>query len=113
MASTASVPGWLSVPDDANALAPLVWPADAVRDEAGRLVIGGRDAASLAAEFGTPLYVVDEADARAREEGLARVIHRHRGADGSCGGVEGARDAGRAGAGVGLVDDVELSLIHI
>lgn len=74
MASTASVPGWLSVPDDANALAPLVWPADAVRDEAGRLVIGGRDAASLAAEFGTPLYVVDEADARARAARIARAF---------------------------------------
>lgn len=66
MASTAPVPGWLRVPDDANALAPQVWPSGAARDHEGRLVIAGRDAASLAAEFGTPLYVVDEADARAR-----------------------------------------------
>lgn len=66
MASTPPVPGWLRVPDDANALAPLVWPSSAARDDAGRIVIAGRDAASLAAEFGTPLYVVDEDDARAR-----------------------------------------------
>ncbi|MDQ0574788.1 diaminopimelate decarboxylase [Agromyces albus] len=66
MATTAPVPGWLRVPADANALAPLVWPSSAVRDDAGRIVIAGRDAESLAAEYGTPLYVVDEADARAR-----------------------------------------------
>ncbi|MGW9631675.1 diaminopimelate decarboxylase [Agromyces sp. NPDC055520] len=77
MASTASapgrpsVPGTSAVPADANALAPLVWPSSAARDRAGRLVIAGRDAASLAAEFGTPLYLVDEADARAR---AARVV---------------------------------------
>ena len=66
MATTAPVPGWLRVPADANALPPQVWPSSAVRDAAGRIVIAGRDAESLAAEFGTPLYVVDEADARAR-----------------------------------------------
>ncbi|MDQ0895517.1 diaminopimelate decarboxylase [Agromyces ramosus] len=66
MASTAPAPGWLRVPDDANALAAQVWPSGAARDDDGRLVIAGRDAASLADEFGTPLYVVDEADARGR-----------------------------------------------
>ena len=34
------------------------------------LTIDGVDATALAAEFGTPLYVVDEADARARAAGL-------------------------------------------
>ena len=75
-------PGWLSVPDDANALAPPVWPSSAARDDDGELVIGGRDAASLAAEFGTPLYVVDEADARARAARVKRAfedaVRRHR-----------------------------------
>ncbi len=66
VASTAPVPAWLRVPDDANALPPQVWPSSAGRDHDGRLVIAGRDAASLAGEFGTPLYVVDESDARAR-----------------------------------------------
>lgn len=66
MASTAAVPGWLRVPDDANALAPQVWPERAHRDGEGRLVVGGMSATALAERFGTPLYVVDEADARAR-----------------------------------------------
>ncbi|WP_157008499.1 diaminopimelate decarboxylase [Agromyces laixinhei] len=74
MASSAPVPGWLRVPDDANALAPLVWPSTAARDDAGRLVIAGVDAASLVAEYGTPLHVVDEADARARASQIRRAF---------------------------------------
>jgi diaminopimelate decarboxylase len=68
VASTAAVPGWLRVPDDANALAPQVWPERAHRDGEGRLVVGGMSATALAERFGTPLYVVDEADVRARAE---------------------------------------------
>ncbi len=67
MSSTpATLPDWLRVPDDPNALAPQVWPEGAHRDERGRLVVGGVDAVELASRFGTPLYVVDEADARNR-----------------------------------------------
>ncbi|MBM7504274.1 diaminopimelate decarboxylase [Agromyces aurantiacus] len=66
MSSSAPVPVRPGAPDDANALAPHVWPEGAHRDAAGRLVVGGLDAAALAARFGTPLYVVDERVARAR-----------------------------------------------
>ncbi|MEV1130811.1 diaminopimelate decarboxylase [Agromyces sp. NPDC049794] len=66
MSSTEAVPEWLRVPDDANALASAVWPAGAHRDEQGRLVVGGVPATELVARYGTPLYVVDEADARGR-----------------------------------------------
>jgi len=59
-------PDWLVVPDDANALADGLWSRNAVRDPAGELVIGGRTASSLAAEFGTPLFVLDERDVRER-----------------------------------------------
>ncbi|GAA1776477.1 diaminopimelate decarboxylase [Agromyces lapidis] len=61
-----AVPSGPAVPDDVNGLVPQVWPESAHRDEAGRLVLAGLDAASLAARFGTPLYVVDEAEARGR-----------------------------------------------
>ncbi|HEX6366880.1 MAG TPA: diaminopimelate decarboxylase [Agromyces sp.] len=71
MASNPLVPGWLRAPDDANALAPSVWPASAHRDGDGRLVVGGVSAAELVERFGTPLYVVDESDARAR---AARIL---------------------------------------
>nr|WP_179580761.1 diaminopimelate decarboxylase [Leifsonia psychrotolerans] len=65
-AGAALAPAWLRVPDDANDLAPGLWSTTTTRNDAGELVVGGRTAASLAAEFGTPLYVVDETDARGR-----------------------------------------------
>jgi diaminopimelate decarboxylase len=58
-------PGWLVHPDDANALAPTVWPSSAERSD-GAIRVAGAALADLAAEFGTPLYVVDERDARDR-----------------------------------------------
>lgn len=43
-----------------------VWPLSAYVDEIGRLCVGGVAATELAADFGTPTYVVDEEDFRAR-----------------------------------------------
>jgi diaminopimelate decarboxylase len=43
-----------------------VLPRSARLDDDGRLVVGGRDVADLATEFGTPLYVYDEGELRAR-----------------------------------------------
>jgi diaminopimelate decarboxylase len=42
------------------------WPATAERLDDGALSIGGADVRQLAGEFGTPLYVIDEADMRSR-----------------------------------------------
>jgi diaminopimelate decarboxylase len=49
--------------DDLDA---VVWPQGAARSEAGVLELGGLDVRDLAAEFGTPLLVLDEEDLRAR-----------------------------------------------
>jgi diaminopimelate decarboxylase len=43
-----------------------IWPLSTRLDELGRLCIGGVAATDIAAEFGTPTYVVDEEDFRAR-----------------------------------------------
>jgi diaminopimelate decarboxylase len=59
-------PGWLRHPDDANALAAAVWPRNAERSASGVISLAGAPATELAAQFGTPLYVVDERDARDR-----------------------------------------------
>lgn len=64
------VPDWLHEPDDANALAADVWPAAARRDADGELVIGGVTASDLRERFGTPLYVLDEDEVRARARGV-------------------------------------------
>jgi len=60
-------PGWLRPPVDVNALVPRLWPATAGRRQAdGVLVAGGVAATALAQSHGTPAYVLDEADLRAR-----------------------------------------------
>jgi diaminopimelate decarboxylase len=52
-------------PDDLNALHRGIWPRGA-RRAGGVLTLRGVDVRDLAAEFGSPLYVCDEADVRSR-----------------------------------------------
>jgi diaminopimelate decarboxylase len=59
-------PAWLRSPDDVNALLPGLWPRTVRRDAAGVLTVGGLPVTELARRFGTPVYVLDEADFRAR-----------------------------------------------
>jgi diaminopimelate decarboxylase len=59
-------PGWLLPPADANALPSAVWSRNAERAASGEIRVAGVAVAALAAEFGTPLFVVDEADVRDR-----------------------------------------------
>ncbi len=47
-------------------LEPVVWPAGAARADDGVLTLAGVDVRDLAAEFGTPAFVLDEDDFRAR-----------------------------------------------
>jgi len=58
-------PAWLRDPDDVNALVPRLWPATA-RKVDGALEIGGVALPDLVAQHGSPAYVLDEADFRAR-----------------------------------------------
>jgi diaminopimelate decarboxylase len=64
--SATPVPDWLVAPDDANALAPQVWPTSARRDDDGMLSVAGVAAGHLRDTFGTPLYVLDEDEVRTR-----------------------------------------------
>ncbi|MFN8097802.1 MAG: diaminopimelate decarboxylase [Dermatophilaceae bacterium] len=59
-------PIWLPHPSDVMELLPQLWPQTARRDAEGRLVVGGVDMVSLAREWGTAAYVIDEVDFRAR-----------------------------------------------
>lgn len=59
-------PEWLRMPEDANALVQGVWSAGAIRGADGVVEIAGVPATRLVEQFGTPLYVIDEADARRR-----------------------------------------------
>jgi diaminopimelate decarboxylase len=59
-------PPWLPVPRDVNELEPLLWPATSRKNDQGALEVGGVDLRHLVAEHGSPAYVLDEADFRAR-----------------------------------------------
>lgn len=58
-------PAWLRKPDDADALVPHLW-AQNVSKVDGVVTVAGEPVTDLAEEFGTPLYVIDEDDFRAR-----------------------------------------------
>ena len=64
-------PGWLTVPGDVNALLPRLWSQGVVKDGSGVLSVAGVSVDQLAAEVGTPAYVVDEDDLRARARDFA------------------------------------------
>ncbi|GAA1531765.1 diaminopimelate decarboxylase [Actinomadura kijaniata] len=61
-------------PADLNELEPQVWPRGSRRRD-GAVRIGGVDVRDLAQEFGTPLYVYDEDDVRARAREYAQAFH--------------------------------------
>ena len=56
---------------------PQVYPLGARLDGRGRLQLGGCDALELAREFGTPAYVVDEGDLRARARAYVAAFAAH------------------------------------
>ncbi|MCH9732142.1 MAG: diaminopimelate decarboxylase [Actinomycetia bacterium] len=71
---------------DVFALAPNVWPRNAVRGVDGVVSIAGVPVTEIAAEFGTPVFVMDEADFRERCRDIAK----------SFGGGERVRYAAKA-----------------
>ena len=59
-------PSWLPRPHDVNALMDGLWPRQVSRSANGVVTVAGVPVTDLAREFGTPAYVVDEADFRSR-----------------------------------------------
>jgi len=59
-------PTWLRPPADVNELMTALWPVTAAKDESGMLHVGGVPVERLAEEHGTPAYLLDEEDFRAR-----------------------------------------------
>jgi diaminopimelate decarboxylase len=82
----AIVPGWLRPPADINELLPQLWACTVRRNDAGALEVGEIDARDLAARHGTPAYILDEADFRARSTAF-RDAFRYAFAD-LCGGAD-------------------------
>ncbi|MEU8219358.1 diaminopimelate decarboxylase [Micromonospora taraxaci] len=59
-------PAWLRTPEDVNALLPTLWPRSVTRGADGAVAVAGLSVRDIAAEFGTPVYVLDEDDLRSR-----------------------------------------------
>ena len=59
-------PAWLRTPIDVNALLKSLWPLTVHKGSDGVLEAGGVKATALKEEFGTPAYIFDEDDFRAR-----------------------------------------------
>ena len=60
-----------------------MWSGNVSRGAAGDLTVAGISATDLAARFGTPVYVIDEADARTRAAGVLAAFQREFAAVGS------------------------------
>ena len=60
-------------PGDLDALPAAVWPRHAARGDDGVVRLAGVDVRALAEEYGTPLFVLDEADFRSRCADHARA----------------------------------------
>ena len=58
--------GPIPTADDLTRLAASVWPQGSERAGYGALVVGGVDCRDAVAEFGSPLFVLDEAEVRER-----------------------------------------------
>lgn len=58
-------PPWLREPSDANEIVPLLWSSTAEKTD-GVLSVGGVAVTDLVVQEGSPAYVLDEADFRAR-----------------------------------------------
>ncbi|WP_328363208.1 diaminopimelate decarboxylase [Mycobacterium sp. NBC_00419] len=56
------------------ALAPKVWPHNLTRGSGGEVTIAGVAVSDLAAEYGTPLFVIDEDDFRSRCREIAAAF---------------------------------------
>ncbi|MDQ3787226.1 MAG: diaminopimelate decarboxylase, partial [Actinomycetota bacterium] len=63
-----------SDPAELDRLNPEIWPRNAARGDDGVVRVAGVDVRELAAEFGTPLFVMDEDDFRSRCRDHARAF---------------------------------------
>jgi diaminopimelate decarboxylase len=67
-------PSWLREPADVNALEPRLWARNVERGPDGVLSVAGVPVDAIAREFGTPSYVMDEDDFRARARAFAQAF---------------------------------------
>jgi len=67
-------PDWLTVPRDLNDLDTKIWPTNISRNKYGEAQISGVAVSEMTAQFGTPLYVIDEDDFRVRAKRIKNAL---------------------------------------
>ena len=86
MGASPLAPEWLSFPGDVNALRVPLWASGVERAADGQIAVQGVGVRELQAEYGTPLFVMDEDDFRSRARAFKQAY------DGAfadlCGGVD-------------------------
>ncbi|WP_010534959.1 diaminopimelate decarboxylase [Brachybacterium squillarum] len=80
-----AAPTWLPYPADVNHLIPGLWSQTCRRDADGAVEVGGVSVTRLAEEVGTPAFVLDEDDFRARarrfRDAAAEAFRAHAGGE--------------------------------
>ncbi len=74
MTSEQMKPTWLTEPKDNNLLVERIWPASAARDNDGEVLFGGVPVSDLTAQFGTPLYVIDQTEFENSAEAVRKAL---------------------------------------
>ncbi|WP_197383606.1 diaminopimelate decarboxylase [Mycolicibacterium mengxianglii] len=74
MTSLDCEPSAATAPRPTPPLSPAIWPLTTETDASGRLCVGGVALTEIASRFGTPTYVLDEADVRFRIRRYGRVL---------------------------------------
>ncbi len=103
-------PEWLKEPKDANAFPATIWPRDSRRTANGELEIGGVPVSELTSQFGTPLYVIDEDEFRARAKSVQKAFEDAAVRIGSTAKVYYAGKVLLAGAVVRWIDELGLNV---
>jgi diaminopimelate decarboxylase len=103
-------PAWLKKPQDLNDLPSTIWPGSAARSTSGELEIGGVPVSELTSQFGTPLYVIDEDEFRARARSVQSAFVDAAAAIGTTAKIYYAGKVFLAGAAIRWVDELGLNV---
>ena len=103
-------PEWLTEPKDANAFPAAIWPSSAARTTTGELELGGVPVSELTSQFGTPLYVIDEDEFRARAISVKTAFEQAAAGIGTSAKVYYAGKVFLAGAVIKWVDELGLNI---
>ena len=103
-------PAWLESPADLNKINETVWPRHTKRRATGEVEIADVALADIANQFGTPIYVIDEDDFRARAKAAKSALEDAAKKIGSSAKVYYASKAFLSTEIVGWIDELGLNL---